>query len=834
MKSAPRFVSLLFRRILPILLAVVLLLGAVSGGAFLITSRASHPQTSGSAKVAGLTGKVEVIRDKFGVPHIYADTPEDLFRAQGYVHAQDRYFQMEFWRRIGQGRISELFGKSALNNDKFIRTIGWARVAEEEAAGLSGDMKRFLDAYSAGVNAYIMPNADKLGFEFKVLGLIGRDFKPEAWTPANSLTWGKAMAYDLGGNMDDELLRAALLDKGGKTLADALLPPYPKDMPVIVPSAAKGEVETDAIAQTPAMDGELALQLLTASTDIMSLIGLSHDRDIGSNDWVIAGSRSTTGKPILADDPHLGVQMPSIWYQVGLHCRTVSEACPFDVVGVSFAGVPGVIIGHNARIAWGVTNVGPDTQDWYLERANPANPDEFEFMGKFEKAKIIEEVINVAGDKPVTLKVRVTRHGPIMNDVVGGLQGSKQPIALKWTSLSPGSLYSAVIGIDKARNWTEFRNALRDWDSPSQNFVFADIDGNIGYQMPGRVPIRASGDGGVPVAGWTGDSEWTGFLLFDDLPSVYNPPEGYVATANNAVVDSDRYKPFISKDWDYGFRARQIVSMITAKDKVSPDDVRKMQLDDTVGLANDIVPYLDRLSVSDDALVSAAIKALQTWNRRATADQTAPLIFEHFWYRLAWNIYADETGAELAKSAINYGTATKTAVRQALADPASRFWDNVTTGGVTETRDQIILASMREAVAELKKGYGDDITKWTWGRAHTITFQNQTLGKSGTAPIEDIFNRGPFPADGASASVNNLGGAGPSYKVTSSPSLRMVVDLSDLSKSTLIHTTGQSGHAYNGHYDDMIKPYLSGATNPMYWTRAEVEKNAEGTLVLNP
>ena len=827
----------ILRRVVPIVLAVLLVLLVVSGGAFVLVTRSSFPQTTGTLKLDGLTGKVDVIRDKFGVPHIYADTPEDLFRAQGFVHAQDRYFQMEFSRRIGQGRLSELFGASALNQDKFIRTIGWARTAQEEAANMAPELKRYMEAYAAGVNGYILPNADKLGFEFKVLGLIGRTFKPEPWAPVNSLTWGKAMAYNLGGNMDDELLRAALLAKGGRQLADTLMPPYPRDMPVIAPSAASSDsgAPAEAYIFEETLAGDLALEMLAAKTEVMGLIGLNHESDIGSNNWVIGGARTTTGKPILANDPHLAIQMPSIWYQVGLHCRVVSATCPFDVAGVSFAGVPGVVIGHNARIAWGVTNVGPDTQDYYIERPNPANPDEFEFKGAFEKARIVDEVINVGGGQPVNIKVRITRHGPIMSDVVSDLKTAyQQPVSLQWTSLTPGSLVAAVFGLNKAQSWLDFRVALRDWDSPSQNFVYADVDGNIGYQMPGRIPIRASGDGEAPTPGWTGDTEWTGFIPFDDLPSVFNPPEGYIVTANNAVVDASKYKRFIAKDWDYGFRARQITSLVLAKDKHSVDDIRQMQFDVTSGLANDVIPYVANISVRDDALISSALDALKAWDRRSTRDQVGPLIFETFWIQLGHNIFDDELGPELAQDAVNTGTATKTAVRQALADPSSRFWDDVTTGGVTETREQLILKAFRETVVKLKAQYGDDVKKWTWGTPHTVTFKNQTLGQSGTAPIESIFNRGPFPADGASGAVNNLGGGGTTYRVSSGPSLRLVADLSDFSKSLLIHTTGQSGHTYNPHYDDMIGPYLAGQNNPMLWTRADVDKNAEASLTLTP
>ncbi len=827
------------------LLAFVLLIGLAAGGVGVYTVRSQFPQISGSAKLAGLTGSVEVIRDKFGVPHIYADTPQDLFRAQGFVHAQDRYFQMEFWRRIGQGRLAELFGVSALKQDKFIRTVGWHRTAAQEAQSMDASLRTVLESYAAGVNAYALNNTGKLGLEFKVLGLTGATWQPEAWQPENTLTWGKAMSWDLGGNLDTELIRAALLEKGGEALAQAVLPPYPQDAPVIVPTqtSLKEGLKVGRLAGLSASTqtfkpANLQTQdLLNTLNSLQSVIGGWRDEGIGSNNWVIGGARTTTGKPILADDPHLSVQMPSIWYQVGLHCRVVNASCPYDVVGVSFPGTPGVVIGHNARIAWGVTNVEPDTQDLYVEKPDPNNADAFEFMGKFEPAQIIEETINVQGKEPVKLKVRITRHGPIINDADGAnyedAKRQTQSVALKWAALEPGTLFKSVLGLNRAQNWDEFRTALRDWDTPAQNFVYADVDGNIGYQMPGRVPIRKSGNGAAPMPGWDGEHEWTGYIPFDELPKLFNPPQGFIVTANNAVVD-DTYPYWITGDWERGYRARRITQLIESKDKWGVQDIREIHGDVQSGHADDVLPVVfkavDGMPLASE--VNTAVELLKKWDRRNTTDSAASTIFEAFWFKLAHKLFADDLGKEFAEDALSTNTPTKLAVKNALANPDLPYWDDVTTPA-KEGQQAIILSALTETMTELKARLGNDTAQWQWGKVHQITFQNQTLGKSGVAPIEAIFNRGPFPIIGSSSAVNAQNHR-PDFSVRSHPSWRMVVDLSNFNNSIAIHPTGQSGHAGHPHYDDMMQQWIAVQYNPFYWQRSEVEKKSEGTLVLTP
>jgi penicillin G amidase len=431
----------------------------------------------------------------------------------------------------------------------------------------------------------------------------------------------------------------------------------------------------------------------------------------------------------------------------------------------------------------------------------------------------------------VNLRVRVTRHGPILNDVMGSLK-DKEPLALRWTASEPGSILESVVKLNRAQNWDEFRTALRDWDVPSQNFVYADVDGNIGYQMPSRVPIRAKGDGTVPVPGYSGEYEWTGYVPFDDLPHVFNPQKGYIATANNAPVDA-QYAHFLGRDWDYGYRIRRINQMIEAKPKLSVDDVKQIQADNQSVFAGEVIPFLTDLPIPQEPLVAAALDTLKQWDQRSTRDSVGALIFETFWLRLAHRVFDAPLGSDLAKDVVGTGTHTKTAIRNLLPNADSRYWREAAPD-TASPRQEVLLQALRDAVTVLQAKYGADIKQWQWGRAHQITFANQTLGKSGIALVESIFNRGPFAVDGAPAAVNNTGGGGETMQVTSGPSWRMIVDMSDFSKSQAIHTTGQSGHAYHPHNDDMIRKWIEVQYNPYLFSRAEVDRYAEGTLTLTP
>ncbi len=803
-------------RLLLILLAVVLIIGLVGLGYGVVKVRRCWPKIDGTVELEGLRAPVTVVRDDWGIPHIYASNAHDLFFAQGYVHAQDRFWQMEFWRRIGSGRLSEVLGESALGQDRFIRTVGWHRAAQRDLERMDDEPRAVLEDYAEGVNAYVSTHQGRLGLEFDVLGLTGTMVEIEPWTPLDSVSWGKVMAWDLSGNRGAELLRAHIADRLGTSAVDDLVPPYSDEYPTIVPNPP-----TEASLQTVP---EIAAETLA----------LGYGEHLGSNNWVVAGERTESGSAILANDPHLGIQMPSIWYEIGLHCEPVGPDCPYNVVGASFASNPGVIIGHNDRIAWGVTNFGPDVQDFFIERVNPENPNQYAYRGEWRDMEIIQEEIHVAGQEdPVVIDVRLTHHGPIINDVAGGTEEAWsfgwQPLALSWTALQPGSLVKSILLLDRADNWEAFREALSYWDAPSQNFVYADVEGNIGYQAPGRIPIRAAGDGTRPVPGWTGEYEWVDTIPFDALPRSLNPAEGYIVTANNAAVDAD-YPYLITQDWAPGYRACRICEMIESDTALSIEDMRAIQADSAPVWAREVLPYVRALS-SDEPRLKQALDLLRAWDGRAVRDSAAAALFESFRLHLIDATIADELGEDLLEKA---RPAVMDALLNLLPDPKSPWFDDVTTPK-TETRDEILLTALEEAVKELTDAQGPRMDKWRWGDLHTVSFENQSLGQCGIAPVESLFNRGPFPADGTLATVNQADySLNDPYTVRTIASYRQIIDLGDLTRSVSMHTTGQSGHPFHRHYDDMIASWRDVEHHPMLWAREDVEANAEGSLVLTP
>lgn len=821
-----------------IILALLLLAGAYFR--FLLIPR-SFPQTQGEIKLVGLENPVTVYRDAYGVPQIYAEDEHDLFMAQGYIHAQDRFWQMDFWRHIGSGRLSELVGESQVETDKFLRTMGWARVVEQELAIMDKAQLAVLQAYAEGVNAYLRTHqGGEISLEYALLPLINREYVPEPWTPLHSLTWAKVMAFDLSGNMEEELRRVVLEKTWGEERAAELYPPYPEDHPVIV-SSGELELGQETAKRSPRPSNLLSLEQAQALREpliaLRPILG-SNTPDIGSNNWVISGERTTTGMPLLADDMHLGIQMPSIWYENGLHCQPISDKCRFNVVGYSFAGLPGVVVGHNDHIAWGVTNVGPDVQDLYLERLNPDNPNQYEVNGEWVDMELRAETIRVAGGPSVNLIIRSTRHGPIVSDYIDrfeALADQSRPegegpmaVSLRWTALEPNTIIQSALEIDLATDWESFRTALQKWDVPSQNFVYADVEGNIGYQTPGNIPIRANGDGTIPVPGWTDEYEWTGYIPFEELPQSFNPEKGYIATANNAVVTPD-YPHLISLFWDYGYRANRIVELIEAKERLSIQDLQDIHGDNFIAIAPVLIPHLQRLEYEDPE-VEEGVDMLRGWNWQNDMDSAPAALFNVIWRNLLVRTFSDE----LAKGDVSSSSYGFVLTTQLLKEPHSLWWDDIDTR-ILESRDDILLAAVEDAVVEIEGLLGEDSTQWAWGDLHTATFRNGVFGESGIKPLEALFNRGPVPASGGSSIVNATGwSAEGGYEVGGLPSQRMIVDLSDLSNSLSVHTTGQSGHAFHPHYDDMIDMWRHIQYHPMLWSREQIEALAEETLQLIP
>ena len=845
-------------------LALILVLAGSSGLFYFLrylpktVAPRSFPQVDGSIQAQGLDAAVDVYRDQAGVAHIYASSAHDLFFAQGYVHAQERFWQMDAWRHIGSGTLSEMFGQDQVETDAFLRTLGWKQTAEAEWEGLDQDSRDILAAYAEGVNAYLKDHSgDALSLEYAVLKLINPNYSIQPWTPVNSLTWGKAMAWDLRGNMDEEIERAVLLKTLTQEQVDELYPGYPADHPLIVNQIGSESVDSQAnLNVATGTDTEAIAQVLLdqaySNVNLLDeLLGPLGD-GIGSNSWAVSGSLTASGSPLLANDPHLTIQMPSIWYQVDLHCYPATDACPYEVAGFSFAGVPGVVIGHNANIAWGFTNTGPDVMDLYIEKVNPDNPNQYEVNGEWVDFETRMETIAVSGGEAVELTVRSTRHGPVISDTYGDLMDEGDPddpdfvpfrektgvelpenyvIALKWTALTPSTPFEAMWGFDKATNWEEFREAAAKFHVPAQNLLYADVEGNIAYQMPGDIPIRAAGDGRIPVPGWTDEYEWTGFVPFDELPYSFNPDEGYIVTANNQVPPND-YPYLITTDWDYGFRANRIVEMIAnANGPIDAAYFQQMQGDAYDANAAVYVPLLAKtLGGGESAIEASALQVLQGWDYQAQANSAGAAIFEVFWRSLLQNTFSDDLPEAFWPEG---GSRWNEVMRNLTTD--SGWWDNAATADAVETRDDILKLSFSQAVEELSKAQGKDPSAWQWGAVHTATFRNQTLGESGIGLIENLFNRGPFAVNGGEALVNATGWtASEGFEVDWLPSMRMIVDLSDLNASLSVHTTGESGHAYHPHYDDMIPLWRDIAYYPMWWERASVEGDAESHLVIEP
>jgi penicillin amidase len=822
-------------------LSVLVALAVVLAGAATWTVRRSFPQLSGEIRLPGLAAPVTVHRDGYGIPHIYADTAADLLKAQGYVHAQDRFWEMDFRRKTTAGRLSEVFGASTLEIDKVVRTLGWRRTAEAELPLLRPETRQALTDYAAGVNAWM---ARHDGFaakslEYGVLELTNGGYEPEPWTPADSLAWLKAMAWDLRSNMESEIDRALVAARLPAERAKRLHPGYPFDRhrTIVTTPAADGETEepkggrpvgaADALARVADLVDTAPSLLGTAGGDFAG---------IGSNSWVVGGAHTATGKPLLANDPHLGPRMPSIWYQAGLHCRKRSEACPYDVAGYTFAGLPGVVIGHNDKIAWGFTNLGPDVTDLYLERVKG---DTVEVAGEWRPLQVRTERIEVAGGETVELEVRTTGHGPIVSGVLGdareavpgaaarlGEKAEGLEVALRWTALDPGRTADAILLMNRAANFEEFREGAASFEAPAQNLVYADTAGNIGYQAPGKIPVRSKGDGTMPVPGWTGEYEWTGFIPFEKLPSVYNPPEGYIVTANNAVARPSE-ELFLTEDWSHGYRSQRIVDRIEqekARGKVTAETMRTLLMDDRNNLAPVLVPHLLRVGAPNDTL--------KGWDFGQGRDSAGAAYFNAVWKHLLARVFEDElTGATRPGG----GDRWYEVVRGLLDQPDDPFWDDVRTSGAAESRDDMLKAAMADADAELRERLGGDPAEWAWGDLHTLDLTHETFGTSGIAPVEWLFNRGPLRTAGGKDTVNATGwDATEGYQVDWVPSMRMVVDLADLDRSEWINLTGASGHAFHANYDDQAGLWADGRFTPMRFTEPAVRQAAADTLTLTP
>jgi penicillin amidase len=791
---------------------VLTVLIVAAGLVFYVLVRRAWPEVDGRLAVPGLQAAVEIVRVEPGVPHIYVRNAHDLFFAQGYVHAQDRLWQMEFNRIVGQGRLASLFGEGALEIDRIMHVLGLVQAAERDWQVLSPATRASLTAYADGVNAYLKTHRGRLPIEFTLLGV-----EPRPWRPVDSLTWGKMMALNLSQNHPFEILRAHLIAKLGEPVARRLMAPYPATGPVIVPPGVH------AYADFPAPREPRGRLALLPGLSMISGIGQAW----GSNGWVVAGSRTASGRPLLANDTHLGLQLPSVWYQVGLH------GGGYDAAGFSFPGMPFIIIGHNPRIAWGITNLCADVQDLYVEKLDdPRHPRRYQFQGQWRDLVLRREEIAVKGKPPVVLQVAETLHGPIINDAISELKGSP-PTALRWPAFAGTHLVDSLAALNLATDWASFHRALAGWDTPSVNFVYADVDGHIAYQSTGRIPIRAAGHQGlVPVPGWDGRSEWRGFIPYEEMPKSVDPPAGFIVTANNKVVGDD-YPYFIAYDMADPYRAQRITELLAAGRRFTPAGLRAIQAE-TAGLpVAALRPYLLAVPPAGER-EKKALDEVRRWNLRYEPGSAGASVYEVWYWQLLAETLGDELGPEVLTEYRTIGLSQAPSVIDLMKRPDDPLFDDRRTPAV-EHRDDIVRRSLTKAVAWLAKRYGDDPAGWTYGRIHSVTFVHAPLGQSGIAPLERLFNSATLPARGNAFTVD---AATPDFTkpfaVVFGTSQRMIVDFSDLEASTWVNSTGQNGQLWNRHREDQIPRWEAVEDYPMRFGEAAVRAHPEARLTLVP
>ncbi len=793
----------LFGRVVLVLLLLVVVL--VAGGYFYL--RTSLPKVSGEVRVEGLEGPVEIVRDADAVPHIYASSHADAVFGLGFVHAQDRLWQMEFQRRVGSGRLSEVIGEATVSTDRFIRTLGIEQAAESGLEALSPEARGLIDAYVAGINAYLAQRRGALPVEFLLLG-----FEPAPFEPVDVLVWAKMMAWDLGDNWSDELLRAQLVKQLAPADVSAMIaelwPGYDDAATVVVPEGAAEYLRDLDV------------------TALLELAGPPKPDGYGSNNWVLSGDVTATGKPILANDPHLSLQAPSLWYFAHLVAPGV------NVMGATLPGTPAVLLGRTDRHAWGFTNNGADVQDLFLERLDPSDAGRYLTPDGSELFTTRQEVIKVKGQDDVVLQVRSTRHGPVISDVdsrsrevAGGpLGGPDEVLAFSWTALAPGDrTIESVLGMNTATSWGEFEDALELFVAPMQNIVYADVDGVVAYYAPAHVPIRAGGIGAVPTRGWTGEGDWIGQVPFDALPHVIQPASGRIVTANQRVVPED-YPYYLTRDWTAPYRAERINALLDGQERATVDYSVATQLDQVSLMAREFVPLAQNAPAATDGA-----KKLQAMLVGFDGDMVmgspAPLAFAAWYRRFAYSLYQDDLG-DVTSSFFNLRPDLTRAILAGEPD----WCDDKNTPGI-ETCEQMAALALDAAWTELVAAFGADTSKWSWGKAHQAVQEHAVLGSTPLAPIANL--RVPNGGDGFSVDAAGYGLKFGNFDQTHGPGYRAVYDLAG-GGGWFIHGTGQSGNLLSRRYRDFMDRWQQGDMIPMRMTRGEAEKGAVGTLRLQP
>jgi penicillin amidase len=770
-------------------------------------ARAALAQTSGRIELAGLAKPVEVIRDSWGVAHIYAQTQEDLFFAQGFVAAQDRLWQMEIWRRTGEGRLAEVLGPSALERDKFARLMRYRGDMEAEWKSYAPDAKAIIESFVRGVNAFIDTSRDRLPIEFQLTGS-----RPEPWTPEVCLA--RMAGYVMTRNASSEVLRAQLVRLLGTEKTGELVETDPFK-----------KLEVPEGLDLTGIDGKILAGANAASGAVS--FGSGQQSSEGSNDWVVGGALTNTGKPILANDPHRSIGLPSLRYLVHL------VGPGWNVIGAGEPTLPGVAAGHNERVGFGFTIVGIDQQDLYVEETNPADPTQYRYKNKWEQMKIERESIEVKGKPaPVEVDLRFTRHGPVIYEDAA----LHRAYALRWVGSEPGSAgYLASLSLDRAKNWQEFLKALERWRVPSENLVYADVDGNIGWQAAGSAPIRQGWSGLLPVPGNTGRYEWNGWLPLSELPRAYNPAKHFIATANHKIIP-EGYKHEINFEWSAPFRFQRIEEVLRNGGKFTIEDFQRLQHDEMSLPARELVRLLITGTTrsrnkphqllgyeGNIQTIYDGRELLRRWDCVIGKDSAGAALYEVWLQKLQTNFAAEVVPAE-AKGLVGAGSLLRTMLR------ALKNRDGKTFGANPQIKVYLLLSnSLHEAVTELRDRLGPDMKKWRWGDLHFAEFKHPLSTDDRRRAVFDLKS---VPRGGDANTVNATGGA--RFIQRSGASFREILDLSDWDKSVAINVPGQSAQPESPHYGDLLPLWAEGKYFPLLFSRDKIEKNAAERLLLEP
>jgi penicillin G amidase len=833
--------------ILVILIPAVLVLGLLFKE---LTKKSFYPD-SGEIKIEGIASNVKIYNDDYGVPHIFAANENDMYFTLGYMHARDRLWQMDIARRAAEGKLSEVLGSTVLDFDKFFRTIGINKTAYKLFENASPKSKEILTAYSNGVNKFIEQHIDELPVEFDVL-----NYRPEKWKPEHSLMIGRLMGWELNLAWYTDYILGKIISKVGIEKTSDIFP----DTSVTLFKRVK--IETDSLKDSTAKD--ISAKNVSDLKEISSLgnsffniyesyrefFGINNSHS-GSNSWVISGRKSESGKPILANDPHLAYQAPSKWYEVHMKSGNL-----FDITGMTIPGVPAVIIGHNKSIAWGMTNLMNDDNDFVILNRDSVDNSKYRFRNQTIKLDSIVERIPVKDSTEVEYVVKFTLLGPVISNLPKhSLISDKSNeniykdnlMTFRWTGYEITDDINTFYKLNNAKNWDDFKNALHEFCCPAQNFMYADTAGNIGYHAAGKVPIRKSDSYDERLFPSASENEWIGFVDFDKLPNAFNPKEGYIVTANTnpwlwMKTDSkERY--YISYFWEPSSRFEKIDTILKSSSQFKIEEFKLMQMNTQSVFAKNISKFLVdayKDSKNVNQVINTALEKFRKWDGDMNHNEAYGAIFNVFFIYLVKNIFNDELGDEIFKDFLSIGSLPYNSTLRLLncKDEESQLWfDNINTPA-KETKDEMIRKSFNDAIDYLRKRYNtDDIGAWRWGELHKLKFTH-LLGS--VQALDKTFNIGTYEVGGDQTTINcseyNLYEAykNGNFDVRLGPSMRMITDMADISHSLSVNTTGQSGQPLNDNYGDQSRMWLYGEFKKLIMDEQEMINKRYKLLSLLP